>query len=217
MSDFPFLFLLVSELLSIQILNNQSILGLKIFDREVKISQLADDTALFLKDKSQVKTALDCISKFTKSSGLKLNLHKCEILFIHNSVDLSIENIPVKDSVKYLGIYISKNKITCEQFNFVSKIKKTKHILNNWLQRDLTILGRVLLSKAEGLFRFVYPALSMYVSDEISKDINTSFLDFIWKNKPYQLKKDIISGKSVEGGLEMIVFFTLTILLNLIG
>ncbi len=203
----PFLFLLVSEILSIQILNNQSILGLKIFDREVKISQLADDTALFLKDKSQVKTALDCISKFTKASGLKLNLHKCEILFIHNSVDLSIENIPVKDSVKYLGIYISKNKITCEQFNFVSKLKKTKHILNNWLQRDLTIFGRVLLSKAEGLYRFVYPALSMYVSDEISKDINKSFLDFIWKNKPYQLKKDIISGKRVEVGLEMIDFF----------
>ncbi len=152
----PFLFLLVAELLSIQVLNSQSILGLQISYREIQISQFADDTALFLKDKSQVKTALDCISKFTKSSGLKLNLHKCEILFIHDSVDLSIENIPVKDSGKYLGIYISKNKITCEQFIFMSKIKKTKHILNNWLQRDLSIFGRVLLSKAEGLSRFVY-------------------------------------------------------------
>ncbi len=103
----PFLFLLVAELLSIQILNNQSILGLKIFDREIKISQLADDTALFLKDKSQVPTALDCVSKFTKSSGLKLNLHKLEFLFIHDSVDLFIENIPVKDSVKYL-VYMEK-------------------------------------------------------------------------------------------------------------
>ncbi len=168
---------------------------------------MADDTALFLKDKSQVPTAMDCVSKFTKSSGLKLNLHKCEILFIHDSIDLSIENIPVKDSVKYLGIYISINKMTCEQFNFMSKIKKTKHIVNNWLQRDLTIFGRVLLSKAESLSRFVYPALSKYFNDEISKDINKSFLDFIWINKPYQLKKDIISGKRVEGGLEIIDFF----------
>ncbi len=46
---------------------------------------------------------------------------------------------------------------------------------------DLTIFGRVLLSKAEGFSRFVYPALSMYVSDDISKDINKSFSDFIWK------------------------------------
>ncbi len=68
---------------------------------------MADDTALFLKDKSQVPTALDCVSKFTKFSGLKLNLHKCDILFIHDSVDLFIENIPVKDSVKYL-VYMEK-------------------------------------------------------------------------------------------------------------
>ncbi len=68
---------------------------------------MADDTALFLKDKSQVPTAMDRISKFTKSSGLKLNLHKYDILFIHDSVDLFIENIPVKDSVKYL-VYMEK-------------------------------------------------------------------------------------------------------------
>lgn len=63
----PFLFLLVAELLSIYILNNHNILGLKIFDREIKISQLADDTALFLRDKKQVKTALECISKLSRS------------------------------------------------------------------------------------------------------------------------------------------------------
>jgi len=85
------------------------------------------------------------------------------------------------------------------------KIKKTKNILNNWLQRDLTLFGRVLLSKAEGLSRFVYPALSL--SDKTSKVINKTFLDFIWKNKPCKLKKDIISGKKIDGGLEMLDFF----------
>jgi len=87
----------VAELLSVHVLNNHNILGLKIFDGEIKISQLADDTDLFLRDKSQVKTALECISKFSKSSGLMLNLNKCEILFIHNSIDIIVENIPVKD------------------------------------------------------------------------------------------------------------------------
>jgi len=208
----------VAELLSVHVLNNHNILGLKIFDGEIKISQLADDTDLFLRDKSQVKTALECISKFSKSSGLMLNLNKCEILFIHNSIDIIVENIPVKDSVKYLGIHISKNKHIPEQLNFMPKIKKTKNILNNWLQRDLTLFGRVLLSKAEGLSRYVYPALSLYVSDKTSKVINKTFLDFIWKNKPCKLKKDIISGKKIDGGLEMLDFFLiLTIPLNLIG
>ncbi len=113
----PFLFLLVAELLSIQIVNNQSILGLKIFDREVKISQMADGTALFLRDKSQANTALNFISKFTKSLGLKLNLYKCDILFIHDSVDLSIENLPVNiwESI-FLKIKLPvNNSILCQR------------------------------------------------------------------------------------------------------
>ncbi len=61
----PFLFLLVAELLSVQIINIQSILGLNIFDREVNISQLADATALFLKDKSQ-SMSLVCLLVFSK-------------------------------------------------------------------------------------------------------------------------------------------------------
>ncbi len=48
----PFLFLLVVELLSIGIVNNDEIQGLKIFDNVLKISQLADDTTLFLKNVS---------------------------------------------------------------------------------------------------------------------------------------------------------------------
>ncbi len=116
----------MAELLSIHVLNNQNIKGLKIFDREIKISQLADDTTLFLRDKNQVKTALECICKFSKSSGLMLNLKKCEILFVHDSTDQFVENIPVKDCGKYLGIHISKNKQTCERFNFMPKLKKKK-------------------------------------------------------------------------------------------
>ncbi len=39
----------------------------------------------------------------------------------------------------------------------------TCDILNSWLQRDLSLYGRVLLSKAEGLSHFVYPSLSLFV------------------------------------------------------
>lgn len=47
----PFLFLIVVELLSIHILHCHPFQGLRIFEKEIKITQLADDTVLFLKDK----------------------------------------------------------------------------------------------------------------------------------------------------------------------
>lgn len=68
-------------------------------------------------------------------------------------------NIPVKQSLKYLGIHMTKNLDHRQQLNFSPRIKKAKSIFNMWLQRDLSIFGRVLLSKAEGVSRFVYPAL----------------------------------------------------------
>uniref|UniRef100_A0A8C6SMB2 Reverse transcriptase domain-containing protein n=1 Tax=Neogobius melanostomus TaxID=47308 RepID=A0A8C6SMB2_9GOBI len=202
----PFIFVLVVELLSINIVSNPELKGISIFNREIRISQLADDTALFLKDKNQLQNAISLIEEFTKASGLKLNVSKCELIPIHSCEDLFLETIPVKQSVKYLGIQITKNKATRQQLNVHHRIVKTQSIFNLWLQRDLTLYGRVLLSKAEGLSRFVYPLLSLYVDERISKEINTLFLNFIWKNKPHKLKKAVLSNAKAEGGLEILEF-----------
>ncbi len=73
----------------------------------------------------------------------------------------SIENIPIKSTVKYLGIYITKNLLARQHLNFSSRIVKSKNIINSWLQRDL-------LSKAEGLSHFVYPSLSLFVENKVA-------------------------------------------------
>ncbi|MGL4485161.1 MAG: hypothetical protein ACRCUS_09440, partial [Anaerovoracaceae bacterium] len=43
------------------------------------ISQLTDDTTLFLKDSSQVSVALNILLAFSKASCLNLNINKCEL------------------------------------------------------------------------------------------------------------------------------------------
>ena len=184
----PFLFLVVVELLSLSCLNEASFKGITIFDREIKISQLADDTTLFLQDESQVSHAVNSIRQFSEASGLCLNLSKCELLPLFNCDKTALEGIPVKDSVKYLGVHITKDPLTRQKLNFHTRLKKTKSTLNNWLQRDVSIFGRALLSKA-GLSRLVYPSLSLFINDATCKDVNKVFFDFIWKNKTHRLKK----------------------------
>ena len=105
----PFLFLLVTELLALSILNDSDLKGLTIFEREIKISQLADDTILFLQDKLQLPHALALVEQFSNASGLKLNVSKCEILPLQVCNDTVLYNIPVKQTVKYLGIQITKD------------------------------------------------------------------------------------------------------------
>ncbi len=92
----PFLFLIVVELLAISVEKNLNLLGITLFNREIKISQLADDTTLFLKDKNQIKNAIKLVQTFSDASGLQLNITKCEILPVHDSSEQTMFNIPVK-------------------------------------------------------------------------------------------------------------------------
>uniref|UniRef100_A0A3B3TJU2 Reverse transcriptase domain-containing protein n=1 Tax=Poecilia latipinna TaxID=48699 RepID=A0A3B3TJU2_9TELE len=160
----PFLFLLPMQILAHFIKNS-----IQIAEREICLSQLADDTTLFLKDCSQINIAIKLVNEFSSASGLKLNLSKCELLPIKTCYETEISGIPVKRKVKYLGISITKeeNQRSVENFNpLVALIQKK---CNMWLQRDLSISGRVLLSKAEGLSSLVYASSALEVSNEINR------------------------------------------------
>ncbi len=98
----------------------------------------------FLKDKHQIDRAIQFVNFFSNASGLHLNIKICEFIAIHDSELDFLCNIPVKTSVKYLGITITKDNNHNIQENFVTKFLKAKPILNSWLQRDVSILEEFL-------------------------------------------------------------------------
>jgi len=157
----PKLFILATQSLIMLINHNPHLQGISIFDKEFKISQFADDTAILLRNKSMVDVALDSVSIFSKASGLTLNIEKCKLLPIHSSTDSIISSIKVKSEVKYLGIVLSKNAIRREDVNFSNRLIDAKKALSRWLTRDLTIFGRVTLSKTEGISKVIYPCHSL--------------------------------------------------------
>ncbi len=63
--------------------------------------------------------------------------------------------------------------------------------------RDLSLLGRILLSKAEGISR------SVYVLMNVVKDLDKILYDFIWKRKTHYLRKDLLNNRKEFGGLEV--------------
>ena len=73
------LFLLVVEILAANIRKNANEglnITLKGDEKTIHISQLADDTTLFLKNKEAIIKALQTVEKFGKCSALKLNKGK---------------------------------------------------------------------------------------------------------------------------------------------
>lgn len=74
-------------------------------------------------------------------------------------------------------------------------------ILNTWLQRDLSIFGRILLSKMEAL-----SACSLAIPDNMIKSINQIIFNFIWKNRHHYIRKGDLVKSLEEGGLNAIDF-----------
>ncbi len=95
-------------------------------DFTLTISQLADDTCLFLKNKDQVPVILEALKLFSDASGLSVNHSKSEIMAVHNLDDSCISGIQVKRVVRYLGIVISKSASERIAIHFTQKITKDK-------------------------------------------------------------------------------------------
>ncbi len=100
----------------------------------------------------------------------------------------SICGIPIKNEVTYLGIKIVKDEERRCELNFSPVIDKNQKNLNHWLLRGLSLRGRVLITKAEGISRLTYTALSLAVNDNICKTIDNMLSIFYGKTKPIILR-----------------------------
>lgn len=79
-----------------------------------------------------------------------------------------------------------------ELVNIEERINSMKKSLNHWFMRDLSIMGRILLTKAEGISKLIYPCYSLYVSPQLIKKVNSILFNFIWKNKTHIKKSQMI-------------------------
>ena len=73
----PYLFILCAEILGAAIRRDKLIYGIKISDKECKVSQYADDTTLRLDGtKPSIERSFLLLDIFAKLSGLKVNYEK---------------------------------------------------------------------------------------------------------------------------------------------
>ena len=77
----PYLFILLSEILSNKIRQGPNIKGIKIYGNEIKLSQFADDTTLFNSDLASLERALKIIDEFGRIAGLSLNIKKTKAIW----------------------------------------------------------------------------------------------------------------------------------------
>ncbi len=146
----------------------------------------------FLKIKIKSLLFWRLLNCFLMPHGLSVNHSKSEIMAVHSLDDMYISGIQVKQVVRYLGIIIRKSASERITIHFSQRLQKTSNNFSNnfncWLQGNVSIQGRVLISKAEGISRLVYPALSLYVDSNMCSKIDKMLFKFIWRGKTEYVK-----------------------------
>ena len=129
------LFVLGIELLSRSIKNDPTIKGIQVNKQELKISQYADDTTVFVHDLDSVTSLLKVLNDFKEHSGLEINTTKTEAMWLGKWKDRTDEPFGFKwpkEAVSALGVFFSYNQESANRLNFGKKIlnlqKNAEHV-----------------------------------------------------------------------------------------
>ena len=88
--------------------------------------------------------------------------------------------------------------------SFLEKIDKLQSILNSWLARRLTLLGKITIIKSLAMSQIVYQLSSLPSHQTVVHEINSILYDFLWDSKGDKMKRTEIINDYNKGGLKMI-------------
>ena len=200
-----YLFLLCVEILANTIRNAPDVKGLIMGTNEQKLSMFADDCTCLLKDKESVTRVIQLIDTFSKYSGLELNHSKCEVYMLRsNEHDNSDTFLPFKqntENITLLGITMGRKTELNEEKNIIEKQKSIEQKLNRWSQRNLSLIGKILVAKTFGMSKLIHAMSITVVSKQHLRETQKIINKFIWSGKPAKVKHTALINDYDEGGL----------------
>ena len=92
------------------------------------------------------------------------------------------------EAIKILGTYFSYNSRIKEECNFLKIVSKVQNMLNLWRYRNLTLEGRIVVSKSLAISKIVFQALIAPVSTHVIKALETIQTSFLWDKSNPKIK-----------------------------
>ena len=220
----PYIFLLCAEILALMIRNNSDIKGLSINNQNLLMAQYADDTEFILDgSRKSFESTVNVLNKFADMSGLNINYNKSQVIWIGSKKDSKIRYLPNlklewnPKVFKILGIKFTTNIDEITNINFQNKLFEIKQIINRWMKRIITPLGRIAIIKSLLISKLNYLFLTLpNPPGDFLKELNQILFKFLWNNKPDRIKRTVACRPVSEGGLGMVDIFSYVKALKLI-
>ena len=167
---------------------------------------MADDTTVFIEDTDSLKNIMDILKTFEQYAGLKLNKTKTEAMWIGKDINNVTTPLGIKwvKHVHSLGIFFSYDSDYVVQKNFDDRAKEFKRILDMWLQRDLSLIGKITILKSLAFSKVIYQCEVLTCPPTFIENMNDLAFSFVWNNKPNKIKRTTLIADYEKGGLKML-------------
>ena len=208
----PYIFVICAEILATMVRKNPNIKGISLGVTEVKISQYADDTSLFLDgSKESFEYCIKTILEYAKYSGLNMNFEKTKVICLGTLKNNDIKymsSLPLEwnpETFMVLGIELNSNLKNLMSINLERKITEMENTMKVWTNRNLTPLGRITVLKSLIISKITHILTTLPSENSIIiKEIEKLCFKFVWRGKPDLIKRRRSYNKIKEGGLNMI-------------
>ena len=112
----------------------------------------------------------------------------------------SVCNIPAVNKVKTLGMWFSSTEC-CNEQNLNPVIDQIKHTINRWSQRDVSLKGRITVSKSLLVSKLSYVMSCSMIPEAKLKSIQSLIMNYLWRGRPPKVKAKVLCQSIAEGGL----------------
>jgi len=194
------LFLFVTEAFTRAIITDDTLKGITVNGNEIKISQFADDTGLYLSHWSQLTRMWTLLKELAEVTGLSCNRNKTEGMRLGTlkkyrcnlEAAQGIQWVQPGQWIRTLGFPIGESFSIVDYYTTI--YNKTKRLLVGWSRRIsgmLTVYGRAQIANSLIYSRFRYPAMAIAVPKTIMAAIDSDVSGLIW-NRDHTFDPDAL-------------------------
>ena len=203
-------FLVVAEILAIELRKNTHITGILINDVKKILGQFADDMDLYLLGEESIVNAVETIRQFEKHSGFRMSYEKTVLYRIGSLSKAKAKMYTVKnirwceEDINVLGVQISKLN-DLQKINYESILNKVNATLNVWRGRNLSLCGKILIVNTLTASLFTYKMLVLpKIKDNYVKKFEQLVNDFLWLGRKPKITLKTLQKSKGDGGLGLI-------------
>ena len=211
------LYVISGEPLARAIIKSIEVAGFRLpSNQEVKMIQHVDDMTLMISNQNSILHVLNYVEKYSTICGTVINKTKSFIIKLgqsrvareNNRIDFNGIKIVSKDEEhgcrKVLGVLFSAVPLTYIDKNFLVMTKKCQKILDIWNDRNLSLIGRVLVVNSLVVSKLVYLLQTISITNRRLGYLRARISNFVFSGMGCRLKLNVLEWGKDRGGLGLI-------------